>query len=833
MKGLESFEKDNYDSNVFYNASKSTMNKVPIHNLINFDDSSSIIKVSIIVPVCNVEEFLSECLDSCINQTLKEIEIICVNDGSSDNSLKILQEYAEKDKRVKVIDKDNAGYGHAMNIGMDMASGEYIGIVESDDFVELDMYEELYNIAASNNLDFIKADFHRFARDKNNNLKKDLIRVAARAPDDYNKVINPKEDTRVFHLVMQTWSGIYKRDYLIANNIRHNETPGASYQDNGFWFQTFMYAERIYFYNKPFYMNRRDNPNSSVYSKGKVYCMHEEYDHIYEILKENNELYRLYKYQYSRKKFLNFLFTYNRISDEFKYEYVFSIQKELKEAVKRFEIDWNDFDEKDKNDLKLIFKDPKEFYLNDIKKNILKKPNKEIKNLKKEVSNLKKQLNQSSDKKEENKQKNDLKNEIRHLKRQLNLVIDEKEEYTTNMYNALNPKPYLSNGGKNHKNKKVHIAFITDENYAMPTSVALTSLNHNRDKSTDYTIHILENNISEDSKSKFLSFNDENFKINIVPVNVDEKFSKLTKKDGDLHVSPSAVIKLRLPEILNNVGKVLYLDGDVIIQDDLLDLYNTDIKGYYAAVVKDIISERNPRHLKNMNIKNLYYFNSGMMLLNLTKCRSDKMTKKLLDYREKGKNHFMDQDTLNYVFDERVKYVSYKYNYLNKFHDWWGGERLSIFYGEVIPKEKIKSFKSAVVIHLGSHEKPWKYDMGYLSNLYMKYYKKSPYKDEKLILEKMPKDDTISEDFSNPESMTHRKLVDEYKKTSNEKQYYENEYNRLQGIINGNETYFMLDKRERDIYNLTHSVSFKVGRAITFIPRKIRNLIFGEVEEDF
>lgn len=833
MKGLESFEKDNYDSNVFYNASKSTMNKVPIHNLINFDDSSSIIKVSIIVPVCNVEEFLSECLDSCINQTLKEIEIICVNDGSSDNSLKILQEYAEKDKRVKVIDKDNAGYGHAMNIGMDMASGEYIGIVESDDFVELDMYEELYNIAASNNLDFIKADFHRFARDKNNNLKKDLIRVAARAPDDYNKVINPKEDTRVFHLVMQTWSGIYKRDYLIANNIRHNETPGASYQDNGFWFQTFMYAERIYFYNKPFYMNRRDNPNSSVYSKGKVYCMHEEYDHIYEILKENNELYRLYKYQYSRKKFLNFLFTYNRISDEFKYEYVFSIQKELKEAVKRFEIDWNDFDEKDKNDLKLIFKDPKEFYLNDIKKNILKKPNKEIKNLKKEVSNLKKQLNQSSDKKEENKQKNDLKNEIRHLKRQLNLVIDEKEEYTTNMYNALNPKPYLSNGGKNHKNKKVHIAFITDENYAMPTSVALTSLNNNRDKSTDYTIHILENNISEDSKSKFLSFNDENFKINIVPVNVDEKFSKLTKKDGDLHVSPSAVIKLRLPEILNNVGKVLYLDGDVIIQDDLLDLYNTDIKGYYAAVVKDIISERNPRHLKNMNIKNLYYFNSGMMLLNLTKCRSDKMTKKLLDYREKGKNHFMDQDTLNYVFDERVKYVSYKYNYLNKFHDWWGGERLSIFYGEVIPKEKIKSFKSAVVIHLGSHEKPWKYDMGYLSNLYMKYYKKSPYKDEKLILEKMPKDDTISEDFSNPESMTHRKLVDEYKKTSNEKQYYENEYNRLQGIINGNETYFMLDKRERDIYNLTHSVSFKVGRAITFIPRKIRNLIFGEVEEDF
>lgn len=769
------------------------MNKVHIRNLINFDNCSTNIKVSIIVPVCNVEDYLSECLDSCINQTLQDIEIICVNDGSSDNSLKILEEYANKDNRVKIIDKDNAGYGHSMNIGMDLALGEYIGIVESDDFVELDMYEKLYNLASLHKLDFIKADFYRFSYDGQGNIKKRLDRVAARAPDVYNKIVNPKDDTRVFHLVMQTWSGIYNRNFLISHNIRHNETPGASYQDNGFWFQTFMFANRIYFYDEAFYMNRRDNPNSSVYNKGKVYCMHAEYEYIKNILNKHPDLYNLFKYQFSRKKFLNFLFTYNRISDEFKWEYLFSIQDELKKAIIHSEIDWDDFDDKDRIKLELILKNPKEVFFNDIRKSFVKENNKKISSLENDNIQLKNELTKV------NNEKYQQEILINRLESHLKLIQYEKDQNAKNMYDRLTSESYLTykrlfgslinekfseDNLEGHLNNKVHVAFITDENYSMPTSVAITSLKINRNKSTDYTIHILVNNISDESKSNFLMLQDEKFEIRIIPVTVDEKFSKLTKKDGDLHVSPSAVIKLRLPEILNDVGKVLYLDGDVIIQDDLLNLYNMDIRGKYAAVVKDIISERNPKHLKNMNIKNLYYFNSGMMLLNLTKCRKDDMTKKLLEYRENGKNHFMDQDTLNYVFNENVKYVSYKYNYLNKFHDWWGGEKLSIFYGEIIPEDKIESFKSAVIIHLGSHEKPWKYDMDYLSELYLKYYACSPYGNTELILEDLPEieENTLIKISSN-EKFTQEELIKQYEKIKKEKQFYEREYNKLKKII--------------------------------------------------
>ena len=103
-------------------------------------------------------------------QTLKDIEIICINDGSTDGSLKILQEYAAKDDRIKIVDKENGGYGIGMNIGLDMATGEYIGILEPDDYVAITMYEDLYKVAKDNDLDFVKADFYRFQRGETGNM---------------------------------------------------------------------------------------------------------------------------------------------------------------------------------------------------------------------------------------------------------------------------------------------------------------------------------------------------------------------------------------------------------------------------------------------------------------------------------------------------------------------------------------------------------------------------------------------------------------------------------------------------------------------------------------
>ena len=130
-------------------------------------------KVSVIIPVYNTEKYLRRCFDSVVNQTLSDIEIICINDCSTDNSLEILQEYASKDKRIKLIDfKVNKGAAIARNIGIDAATGEYIGFVDSDDFVDLDFYEKLYKKAAETGADAVKGKLFLYDNEKKTDISR-------------------------------------------------------------------------------------------------------------------------------------------------------------------------------------------------------------------------------------------------------------------------------------------------------------------------------------------------------------------------------------------------------------------------------------------------------------------------------------------------------------------------------------------------------------------------------------------------------------------------------------------------------------------------------------
>ena len=101
------------------------------------------VKVSVIIPVYNVEKYLEECLNSIVYQTLNDIEIICINDGSTDNSLKILNSYAENDNRITVISQKNQGHAKATNVGINMSKGEYLYLMDSDDIVKLNMLEDI------------------------------------------------------------------------------------------------------------------------------------------------------------------------------------------------------------------------------------------------------------------------------------------------------------------------------------------------------------------------------------------------------------------------------------------------------------------------------------------------------------------------------------------------------------------------------------------------------------------------------------------------------------------------------------------------------------------
>ena len=317
-------------------------------------------KVSVILPIYNVSQYLRECLDSVVRQTLKELEIICVNDGSTDNSLEIIEEYAAKDERIVIITGPNGGYGKAMNKGLDRATGEYVGIVEPDDYVSLTMFEDLYRIAVKNQLDMVKADFYRFERNEHGDMDMRYVYLD-NTKQRYGELLHPYQDPSIIRFTMNTWSGIYRRTMLDEYHIRHNETPGASYQDNGFFFQTMVHSKQAMIVNYPYYRNRQNNPNSSVNSREKVYCSNIEYAFIRNLLVQDKDIWERFKYIYTWKMFHNYLFTIDRISEEFRVEYVRKISKEFKEAMQRGELKKDVFTALEWKKITMILENPEEY----------------------------------------------------------------------------------------------------------------------------------------------------------------------------------------------------------------------------------------------------------------------------------------------------------------------------------------------------------------------------------------------------------------------------------------------------------------------------------------
>ena len=197
-------------------------------------------KISVIIPVYNTGNYLKKCLDSILSQTLKEIEIIIVNDGSSDNSLDIIKKYMKKNKNIILIDKKNGGQGSARNMGISRAAGEYISFVDSDDFIDEEMLEEMYLTAKENDSDIVICNISDYyeksgtMRDVSLNLKKEVSIQEA-----------------ILYSVPSVVNKIYRRELLQGNKLFFNEK--IWYEDFPYSIELLVHAKKISFINKPFY----------------------------------------------------------------------------------------------------------------------------------------------------------------------------------------------------------------------------------------------------------------------------------------------------------------------------------------------------------------------------------------------------------------------------------------------------------------------------------------------------------------------------------------------------------------------------------------------------
>lgn len=221
-------------------------------------------KVSIVVPIYNVERYIRQCVDSILAQTLQEIEVILVDDGSPDNCPRIVDEYAEKDVRVKAIHQPNGGYGRAVNHGISVATAPYIGIIESDDWIEPNMYELLYQRAVETDSEVVKAQFYRYDSTKPKG-KQDVLwetdeQSLMSAPDG---VFCPLDFEPLFHFHASLWSNLYRADLL--RSVPLLETSGASYQDFPFIMEILGRTKRMSVVKVPLLHYRmEDGQNSST-----------------------------------------------------------------------------------------------------------------------------------------------------------------------------------------------------------------------------------------------------------------------------------------------------------------------------------------------------------------------------------------------------------------------------------------------------------------------------------------------------------------------------------------------------------------------------------------
>lgn len=311
--------------------------------------------VSVLVPTYNVERFLPQCLDSLKSQTLSNIEFICINDGSTDGSLDIMRRYAADDPRFKIIDKPNSGYGASMNRGLDEARGEYIGIVESDDFASPNMFEKMYKFASRHNCDLVKSNYFEYDSNGDHLMK----------PFDgfkYKRVFDPTDNKEIIKKLPIIWAALYRREKLVNNNIRFNETPGASFQDTSFVHRVWFAARRAAILEDAFLHYRVDNSGSSVKSTAKVYEVCGEFALTERFLREDRTRFGEFAPLLNAIKLDTYRWNYNRIAIDCREEFVERWAEEFTAARDEGTLQKSLFNEYDWGIVQELLADPHAFF---------------------------------------------------------------------------------------------------------------------------------------------------------------------------------------------------------------------------------------------------------------------------------------------------------------------------------------------------------------------------------------------------------------------------------------------------------------------------------------
>lgn len=246
-------------------------------------------EITIIMPTLNVGKYISSCLESVISQTFEDLEILVIDAGSTDGTLEILREYEERDKRIFLVHSERKSYGYQLNMGIQLSKGRFVGVVETDDYIERNMYEVLYNSIITKDYDYVKGTAQTFRE-----IGKDIIIHTDIKCTPYGQIeLNPGEHPELFVTDRFLWLGLYKAELI--KKIKLNETPGAAYQDIGFIYQVLHNVSSALYLDDVIYHYRQDNQNASGYNSKAFKYLYDEYSRILSVENSMRWLQAIYR----------------------------------------------------------------------------------------------------------------------------------------------------------------------------------------------------------------------------------------------------------------------------------------------------------------------------------------------------------------------------------------------------------------------------------------------------------------------------------------------------------------------------------------------------------
>lgn len=717
-------------------------------------------KVTVIMPVYNTEKYIAQTLTSLIKQSYDNFELICVNDGSTDKTLDILNTYAKRDKRIRVISQANSGAAAARNNGMQYIDGEFTIILDADDLYSPDLLKTLVNKANQTKAEIV------FCRSLAFNTVD-----GAESPMAWS-LLTEKIPTNPFnYLSLETylysfskgwaWDKLYSSRLILRSGLQFQSLQNTN--DAFFVFSTFSRAAQMA-YVEDILVRHRKNDASSI-SNNRIknwYCFYAAISAI------KQELISTGVYDKVERAFvnwvLNFVLWYTRTEP---YPLKNQLYILLKSAIfDEFNVNGHSADYfVDKGDYEL-YQTIQSIPVDSSVKGVIEEFYSDVEHF--DAGRL-----------EEFVRLDMAGMEIKHLKR--------------------------CNG---REAVVVPIALSCNENYAKYTAVAIQSIIENINKFDKYEIYVLHTELSEKTRQKLEAIRGNNYSVKCI--NVEKYLPSDDLLFVNQHITKETYYRFCIPEIIDR-PKVIYLDCDLIVLDDIADLFACQTGEAAISGINNFMNRNVYYYIKDtLKLEPEKYVNCGVLVINSKKYTEQKIKEKFLQL-VKNNYRFLDQDIINIICYGKITLLPDKWNY-----QWHNHNEKNVLMAKQAEYDQIA--KKPSILHFTTRRKGWNTPNWELADRFWYYAVHTAFFDE-IIQSNADAVKTANYDVRNVKEVSNRDAVCVDTSTERLQQLqgvYDQEIESLIGKIK----YF-----ETELTAVHNSVSFRVGRVITWLPRKIRGAI--------